>query len=253
MRIAIIVLILISHNTFTLGCDCGGANTFCETIKSQIAPEEYIVKAIKLKDINHGMDVKIINSYRDVIPKDTVRIWGDNGALCRVGTGLFEVGDTIIMNLFVLNDISQNLSGEGENIGDYELSSCGKYYLKVKNNKVVGGITSEILEIDLDEFDELMKEENNFTECISTNTKEKDNNREIKLYPNPVDRDLRISSNGMITGVKIHDTSGRIINMLSNINSEIIDINTSDFKRGIYFIELSFSESKTVIKKFLKT
>jgi len=167
MRILAIACITFLLNSTAYSCTCWGPDTFYKTTHSD--GEKYTVKAIKLNDVNHGMDVKVIHSYHGQMPEDTIRVWGDTGILCRTYTDRFEIGDTIIMNLHLM-DYYYAYYPE-ENIGDYILSSCGVHFLEVKDNNVIGVtgyIVSQTPVMEIGQFDELMMEGKLFDECIQT-------------------------------------------------------------------------------------
>lgn len=261
MRIIIIVLITFLMHSTAFGCSCWGPDTFCETIEFQIFQEEYIaVKAIMLRAVNHGMDVKIIDSYQGQIPKDTIRVWGDTGILCRVYTDRFKVADTIIMKLYSLNEIYPGFNGAGEKLGDYELSICGLHYLRVKDNNVIGNITSQMQKIEIGQFDELMRNEKLSEVCIKTieeeetetDVEETDGSQDILLYPNPAGEELRIASNQRISGIKIYNNLGQTIYKQIDLNNIELDINFSEFKRGLYFVEVVNNSRKSITKKIFK-
>lgn len=264
MRFTIIAFITFLLNSTVFGCSCGGPDTFCETLGFGNFIEEYsAVKAVMLGAVNHGMDVKVINSYNGEISNDTIRVWGDNGILCRVYTDRFVIGDTIIMKLYTIYKISEGFNGIGEKVGDYELSICGLHYLRVKNNKVVGNITAQTQEMEIAEFEEIVRDEKLFEVCIETNVEEEEEETEtdveetdlyqdLLLYPNPVGEELRIVSNQSISGIKIYNNLGQnIYNRMDFYNNEF-DLNFSEFKPGLYFVEIVNSRMKSITKKIYK-
>jgi len=253
MRTIIIVLITFLLNSTAYSCSCGGPYTFCETIELQTAKEEYIVKAVKLRDVNHGMDVEVINAYKGQIPGETIRVWGDNGFLCRVYTNQFIIGDTIIMNLYLVDEIYPGLNDiGGEKVGDYELSICGLHFLQVKNNNVTGNIISETQQIEIGQFDESMMNGKLFDECVQTNVEESKIFQDILLYPNPAAEEVRIISNRRISSIIIYNSLGQNIYEQINLNNIELDIDVSEFERGLYFVEVVDSSGKSITKKIYK-
>lgn len=74
---------------------------------------------------------------------------------------------------------------------------------------------------------------------------EKDN---INIYPNPTSGILKISNfNSDIHNIAISDITGRYVNYKINYSKNIIEINISHAKSGIYFLRL---QSKNSIKTF---
>ena len=71
---------------------------------------------------------------------------------------------------------------------------------------------------------------------------------DISLYPNPARDHIKISSmNGHPSVVKIYNAHGILVNEYE-MNSSEIDINISDYKRGIYFIDVEGVMNKVVVK-----
>ena len=72
----------------------------------------------------------------------------------------------------------------------------------------------------------------------------------LKIYPNPTSEKLFISSeNTIISDFSIYTISGKKLITQKYIQNKPIDV--SELSKGIYFIEISSSERKTV-KKFIK-
>jgi len=68
-------------------------------------------------------------------------VWGDDGALCRVYTDSFNLSDTIILALYYTDFAHNSLNFDSiEQPGDYMLTICGTYFLKIFNDTVVGYI-----------------------------------------------------------------------------------------------------------------
>jgi len=240
-------------NSTAYGCDCAGPDTFCEIIELQIGEREYIVvKATTLGAIDHGMDVRVLNSYQGEIAKDTIRVWGDNGFQCRVYTSRFKIGDTIIMKLNLIDEIFPGINDIGEKVGDYELSVCGLHYLRVNDNHVTGNITSQTQEIEIAQFEELMGNEKLFEICIETNVEETEIFKDILLYPNPVGEELSIISDQRISGIKIYNSLVQSIYKQIDINNNEFNINFSEFKVGLYLVEIVNSHGKSITKKIYK-
>ena len=77
------------------------------------------------------------------------------------------------------------------------------------------------------------------------------NKKEIIIYPNPTKKYIMIN-NVKNTNIKIIDLYGKKILILSNIKEERINIDLSNFSKGIYFIKISdnnkFIEKKIIVK-----
>lgn len=71
------------------------------------------------------------------------------------------------------------------------------------------------------------------------------------IYPNPTDGIFNITNSDDIKNITISDTSGRVLKKIENPKTK--EINISNFKSGVYYINLQLSsgnkESLTIVKK----
>ncbi len=80
--------------------------------------------------------------------------------------------------------------------------------------------------------------------------KETNTDNNISVYPNPAKDFVKVSTdNGQQTTVKIYNTLGMLVEEFE-MNSDEIEINVSDYKSGIYFINIS-NEEYNVTKKIV--
>ena len=122
-------------------CSCSWGGPFLEvTTRSS---------AILLGKVDSHKDNSLIFEVLEVLrgkeERKFVRIWGDNGALCRPYVMHFPVGSEWV---FALSNVSpqQGLEGwysTGEKTpsgakSDYEISICGEFSLRVKGTSVHG-------------------------------------------------------------------------------------------------------------------
>jgi hypothetical protein len=75
-----------------------------------------------------------------------------------------------------------------------------------------------------------------------------DNTLAVKIYPNPVQSQLTISTDNEIESVSIIDLTGKTIRTISN-SANVIDV--SDLQTGIYFVQIK-SNNKLITKKIIK-
>ncbi len=78
-------------------------------------------------DLKMSIRFEIIEKYRGIETKDTIIVLGDNGAECRPYISTFKPNSKWILAL--------NTFGK-----DYEISSCGEFYLQVEKDFVRGRI-----------------------------------------------------------------------------------------------------------------
>lgn len=83
--------------------------------------------------------------------------------------------------------------------------------------------------------------------CTSTSIENTEINN-LKLYPNPVNNTLNISSNKKIKKIEIYDALGRVIYTENNPSSAI---NVEQLEAGLYSIAIIFDDNR-IVKKFTK-
>lgn len=69
----------------------------------------------------------------------------------------------------------------------------------------------------------------------------------LKIYPNPANDELNISSSGIIEFISITNLVGQTV-YTHGYNSEMVRVNVSDLPSGVYFVKVNGTE----VKKFLK-
>jgi hypothetical protein len=110
-----------------LACRCVWAGPFT---KVALATELVVLADVKSYE-RHGMDVAVIEVLKGKEDRRTIRVWGDDGALCRPYVATFPRGTRWILAL-------QREPGSG----DYAISGCGAFWLAVKGDQVVGRVTA---------------------------------------------------------------------------------------------------------------
>jgi hypothetical protein len=225
-------------------CSCFPiGNHFCETLAndSSIAT---VVMVQKLNDYHYGMRVRLLQHISGEPMADTVMVWGDNGALCRLYTGGWNNGDTLILalhhsdllgNTIYNPDYPPNL----ENIQDYHISGCGVYALNVNLGQVTGYINQNNTQwMSISSF--LAQP------CIYVlHTENPDNELEATLYPNPASNLVYISVNNQVA----QTFRISIINALGEIVDQYLyqpgtPINLGQLKNGLYTVIISSPSQK---------
>ena len=213
--------------------------------------------AKKLDDIEHGMELQVIKSYRKDIDSENIIVWGDLGWLCREYTNIFAVGDTFIFNL---HQLGESTVDSYERPNDFSLSVCGRHYLHVKNGQVIGRITKSdemvTQAIDLSTFDKAIMIEDCTSLDVSTITvfptltDESESQPLIAtISPNPFIDNLNITSSHKNYLVEVFDMTGRLI---TNINSDsnFYSIKFSELKltSGMYLIRIIGNREEVNVK-----
>ncbi len=136
LRILLCVLpLLLIGLPVSFGCSCVGQDTFCETMAGHDNdPSFLVIKGKKIANVEHGMDVEVLEVYYGEEQRSVIRVWGDNGFLCRVYPSVFGIGEEFI---FGLQRIEEDYTGENppawlamEQENDYIISVCGVYYFR---------------------------------------------------------------------------------------------------------------------------
>lgn len=141
----IVLLVVVTAND-TFACTCGAvANPFLK-----VAPRSVLV--IRGKILRHTgsgetkteMDVELLETLAGKTTKRVISVSGDTGNLCRPYVSRFHVSTEWVLALQPANKIP-GMMRESDS-GDYAISSCGAYWLKVKDGKAIGNI-------DMDDFE----------------------------------------------------------------------------------------------------
>jgi Secretion system C-terminal sorting domain/Carboxypeptidase regulatory-like domain len=77
---------------------------------------------------------------------------------------------------------------------------------------------------------------------VDINESKKNNN--IKVYPNPAKELITIESTSALLQITVLDIRGKVKNRIETQGEESIQINTSDFENGIYFIKIKTEEGE---------
>lgn len=74
--------------------------------------------------------------------------------------------------------------------------------------------------------------------------------KKIKVFPNPITNKIKISSQVLLSNIKLYDLYGKKI-LETEANDRVIEINLSQLKNGMYFLAVT-SDSKTYTEKLIK-
>ena len=88
-------------------------------------------------------------------------------------------------------------------------------------------------------------------ELVSSGIKNIKANESILLYPNPIENELTIANSPPATNIRVYDVVGRLV-YSSVLQSKQESINTSDWKRGTYFVELILPDGFREVRKVVK-
>ena len=179
-KIAILFILLISIKSFACSCECTGDCSF-----SNISKGSELVALIKVIDYSDfieeqidgydgkmplSMTVEIIEKYIGSEERKKIKIWGDNGALCRPYIANFEIGKYYLIAPSLLTETDEN----GEK-NDYDFFSCFTDYLSVDFDKKIayGDYSKKEKQVTLKDFEREIKSINfSKTEWFTNNEKQ---------------------------------------------------------------------------------
>ncbi len=87
-----------------------------------------------------------------------------------------------------------------------------------------------------------------FTESI--HTEEGDETPSVTVSPNPSNGNIKIDADNKIMSVNIYDLQGEKLYQNTKINSNVIQLNVSNFNKGIYFLKVQ-TTTGIITKKFI--
>ncbi|CAM3543336.1 hypothetical protein [Aequorivita lipolytica] len=205
--LVLLFILLISIKSFACSCECGGDCSFSQISKGS----EFValVKVIEYSDFLEekisdydgkmplSMTVEVIENYIGSEKRKTIKIWGDNGMLCRPYIANFKVGKYYLIAPSIIETESKYSTG---NINDYDLFSCWTDYLQVDFDKKIayGEYSKEENQISLKDFEREIRNINFKKTEWFTNNSNKDffKSDSITLYKilNKKDEFVKLSS-----------------------------------------------------------
>jgi hypothetical protein len=146
-RFLFIVALLFS--TECQSCECLWHGSFSEAVRKA----DLIVSGSVLSGKGNAIDFHIEKIILDTERhgkefNETIRVWGDNGQLCRPDTALFPINTQWIFALMkITNESASGFNPNTPNISygrinDYYLSKCGAYWLKLHDGYATGNIVN---------------------------------------------------------------------------------------------------------------
>ncbi len=162
----------------------------------------------------------------------------------------------------LLMDADENaltyIQSNNEGLFDFSDLEYGTYKLKIE----IPGITSEIATVLIDEDNQSMEisfvlKGNSAYLSVNNNNAVVSNMGDI--YPNPVAGNAKMEISLLKSSdvnLSIYNQMGQAIynsNITLSAGKQLIELNTTDFSQGVYTINLTDENGKTMRKKFVKT
>jgi hypothetical protein len=144
--LAVAFLVNLSFPSGAVACSCVWGGPFSKVALHKAV----IIFGQVLSYHKNSMDVRVIEVIKGTEDRKTIRIWGDNGALCRPYVTHFPIDTTWLLAISALPtkaDVEQLKSGSKEGFisssgnKEYAISVCGEFWLKVSHEEAVGRIT----------------------------------------------------------------------------------------------------------------
>lgn len=237
MRKLYLLMSLICVSQTGWACSCIGIPTFCETI-SGTYPPDLIVQARKIEDVYYGMRISVIQVLMGEEGRKELTVWGDNGGLCRLYTGGFGIGDTLILALSQTDQMGNRITvpefpPDLEQEDDYHLSGCGVFQLDVRQGMVVGAISAGISSLPYADFIKRLRDQTCKLSVYQP---------EFNVVPSPTQGTLYIALDPFFrqnANLRITDMQGRRVLDIQEIE-EYLEIDVRSWASGIYYVELDY-------------
>lgn len=163
-RLLILIILSISLESFACSCICKDDCSF--SVISNRNDFVALIKVIEYSDFLEyeidgydkkmplSMTIEIVEKFKGTESKKRIKIWGDNGILCRPYIANFEIGKYYLISPTRIYSDSNN-----GNKGDYTFFSCWTDYLIVDFDKGIafGEYSKKQGEITLKEFENELK------------------------------------------------------------------------------------------------
>lgn len=136
-------------------------------------------------------------------------------------------------------------------INDWQIIACGHYHnLYIKND---GSLWTwgPNWNGQLGDGTNISRDMPVMIQCpISLNSDNFEMFNDMVFYPNPVKDSFKIENAGVISMIKIYDTKGAIVRLISSNFSDLIDI--SNLRQGIYLLSIIDDEGNVLNKRIIK-
>lgn len=227
--------------TNTNACSCmSSGSSLCESFQN-----DTFVKLVclcrKIDTMAYGFKVERLQNYYGTETRDTLWVWGDNGALCRLYDG-WAIGDSLLLSLQVCDTMGNQVHAPEfppnlERPTDYQVSGCGVYSASVINGNIIGYINEPLAEnIPLSNF------ANNNCLQRTTGTNDIDANA-FRVYPTLANSTLNIDnslSDNM--AVRIYNSNGALQSTVT-INAGTSQLNISGLPAGTYTLHTQYNHT----------
>lgn len=247
------------HLPVIFACSCE-ALFICEYIEEETTTVAFQAKVIDHKEYspqNMAIYLEIIKRYKDEAGMtDTIKLYGrEIEAGCAINVcERYPIGDTLIMAIGPAWDSNQIINPDSlsENYWEYYPVLCDFIGLRVRDGKVRGRITNEILEYPLTLFDDQLDGCRFSVEQLEDLRCSEDN---FIVFPNPSSTD-KITIKGeylwnTFQKIRIFGADGRLLNEFNDVIAHpIYHVELEEFQDGLNIIEIT-CDGRVYYKKII--
>lgn len=140
----VVLLVNLILPTWARACSCVWGGPFSKVALTK----ELIVLGVIVDHYKNSMEVRIIEVLKGTEMHKTIRVRGDDGALCRPYVSRFPPGTRWLLALFSSPEkTSEEPPGLWERFfsrsrnREYGISICGDFWLEVRGKRAIGRIT----------------------------------------------------------------------------------------------------------------
>jgi len=208
-----------------------------EEIMMGAAMQEYSIDLTTYTGDNSYLMFKLDGVFFEYFSMDNIRITESFTQTYNVAFQVSDQYNNALENASVnFNELTLTTDEEGfvvfEDIeeGEYD------YIVNYEEFEVISGT----IFVDGDEFEYVVFTLTNISEIHDS---------EIEMFPNPADNQVKLKSGSTIESLELYNHVGQLVKQI-NTSSKLININTSDFESGVYFIKV-FSHDNVITKKLI--
>lgn len=237
-------------------------NPFCEAPLAN--PDDLVVSGQIVGIDDDGIDLKVIQVFKGVENKDTIRIWDGTDFDCN---GTFSMAASLLGNLedsiLIILPVIDSLENSWDVIGDYRRPDFVSFFstLPIQNNTITGFI-SHVVTADTNyyvssyPYDAFATTWGTLGDCsdIMADTKDLQPEKIDVTINNPVTSFARLVFSGQEFSTKqLEIFSMRGIHLKSILTEQkIIEIDFSNYPTGMYFIRIMDDKKRRHVIKIIK-
>lgn len=260
-KILVILSILFSLSLIEKvnACSCDWIGPFLK-----VAKWTDLVALVKIKNygsfsgnIPMSMEVEVIELIKGDDTRKIIKVWGDTGILCRPYLSRFQSDSIWVLSLFKSRSEGY-FRHPDEKEGDYNISGCGEYYMKVKNDTVIGLIEN----VNYNDPPQYMNLTNFLTSAkqILTSVEEEiPYSFELSQnYPNPFNPSTEISYSIKVDDfvkLNIYNSLGEEVSVLVNEQQKrgkySVTFTAHNISSGFYLYRIQVGSSYQAVKKMV--